>query len=100
MNPDPTCSLKSSVDVLEFTSDGALLVSGGADETLRLFDVGVGECIAVLQGHAKAISSISTFTPEGGRADLIASGSKWVPITSRLAKTTQCWVTLVSLSIE
>ena len=66
---------QSSVNVVEFTSDGSLLVSGSADETLRVFDCGIGACVAVLEGHSGAITSISTVTPEGAKPDLIVSGS-------------------------
>ena len=66
---------KSSVDVLEFTSDGSLLVTGSSDETLRVFDCGIGACVAVLEGHSGAITSISTVTPEGAKPDLIVSGA-------------------------
>lgn len=40
---------KGSVRSIEMTSDGETLMSGGADETLRFWNVETGECVRALQ---------------------------------------------------
>ena len=47
-----------------------LLVSGRADDTIRLWDVDTGECEKVLEGHKRCVLSLVVL-PNG----LLASGS-------------------------
>jgi WD40 repeat protein len=53
-----------------FSADGKLLASGGADQTVRLWDVAGGQLMATLRGHASDVNSLA-FDP-GGK--LLASG--------------------------
>ena len=54
-----------------FSPDGARLVSGGDDGTLRLWDAASGAPLATLKGHEAWVSSVG-FSPDGAR---LVSGS-------------------------
>ena len=56
---------------LSFSSDGALLASGGGDNTIKLWDVDAQQEIAALRGHTDSVRSVA-FSPDGA---LLASGS-------------------------
>jgi WD40 repeat protein len=56
---------------LAFSSDGALLASGGDDSTILIHDVGTGKEIARLTGHKGPITALA-FSADGRR---LASGS-------------------------
>jgi WD40 repeat protein len=43
-----------SIVSVKFSSDGALLASGSADKTVRLWDPETGEQLRVLEGHTQA----------------------------------------------
>lgn len=58
------------------TPDGRRAVSGGDDKTLRVWDLGSGECLRVLKGHAGTVGSVSV-TPDGRRA-ISGSGDRRV----------------------
>jgi WD40 repeat protein len=53
-----------------FSADGSLLASGGADQTVRLWNVASGQLLATLRGHASDVNSLA-FDPAGR---LLASG--------------------------
>lgn len=55
---------------LRFTPDAKHLVTGSADQSIRLWDVGTGREITRMNGHADAITSVDVH-PEGG---IIVSG--------------------------
>ena len=56
---------------LVYSPDGAVLVSGSYDATIRLWDIGTGEQLGTLEGHTYAITSVAV-SPDGSA---IASGS-------------------------
>ena len=56
-----------SVDSVAFSPDGKRIVSGSADNTLRLWDVETGKPIGEpLTGHRKEVDSVA-FSPDGKR---------------------------------
>ncbi len=54
-----------------FSPDGGQIASGGADRTVKLWDVSSGELTRTLEGHGDIIRSV-VFSPDGRQ---IASGS-------------------------
>ena len=54
-----------------FSPDGARLVSGGRDGTLRLWDAASGALLATLTGHGGPVASVG-FSPDGAR--LVSGG--------------------------
>ncbi|MGL4553142.1 MAG: WD40 repeat domain-containing protein, partial [Gemmataceae bacterium] len=55
------------VQAVAMSGNGAVLVSGGEDRTVRVWDVTSGQCIHVLQGHQAAVERLA-LTPDGSRA--------------------------------
>ena len=56
---------------IAFSPDGSKLVSGAADNTIRLWDVATRTQIATLHGHTDVVTSVA-FSPDGSK---IVSGS-------------------------
>lgn len=54
-----------------FSSDGATLASGGADHTVRLWDVKTGQMLKTLEGQAGAVRAVA-FSPDDRR--LVSAG--------------------------
>jgi WD40 repeat protein len=54
-----------------FSPDGAHIVSGSYDKTLRVWDAQTGKELAVLKGHSSYVYSVA-FSPDGAH---IVSGS-------------------------
>lgn len=54
------------VQALAFSPDGASLVSGSEDATMRVWEVATGALRAVLTEHASAVNCVA-FTPDGAR---------------------------------
>jgi WD40 repeat protein len=59
------------VNSIHFSPDGTLLVSGGRDTTVRLWDTATGALLSTMNDHTKPVNSVA-FSPDGS---LIASGS-------------------------
>ena len=55
-----------AVNCVAFSPDGRRVLSGGADNTLRLWDVQTGEEIRLLGGHADDVLSVA-FSRDGTR---------------------------------
>ena len=64
--PNPPCSraISARSNRCRFPPDGTTLASGGADETVRLWDVASGQEKTTLQGHIGSVESVS-FSPDG-----------------------------------
>ena len=62
----------SWVICVAITPDGRRVVSGSVDETLRVWDPEIGECLRVLKGHKNIVHDVS-ITPDGL---LVLSGSQ------------------------
>ena len=63
--------MRSGVNAAAFSPDGARIVSGSHDNTVRVWDAASGEELLVLRGHEKRVSA-AAFSPDGAR---IVSGS-------------------------
>ena len=60
-----------AVKAVALSSDAKILISGGTDETVRVWEVETGRILHVLQGHEAPVRSVA-FQPDGS---LLASGS-------------------------
>src|SRR5258706_2552168 len=69
--PDGLFGHKGQVTSAAFSPDGALLVSGGEDHSVRLCDVAQNAPLATLSGHEAEVLTVA-FSPDG---KTIASGS-------------------------
>jgi WD40 repeat protein len=56
---------------VSFSPDGRQIVSGSADNTLKVWDAETGQLALTLEGHSDYVNSVS-FSPDGRR---IVSGS-------------------------
>ncbi len=78
-----------SVNAVAFSPEDHLIVAGGDDKKLRLWDWQTGRPVAVLEGHTAEVLSVS-FSPDGR---LVASGARdntvrvWDIAAGRLLKT-------------
>ena len=59
------------VNALAFAPDGAVIASGGADRTVRLWDAVTGQQVGTFTGHPETITAI-VFSPDG---NTLATGS-------------------------
>jgi len=71
-----------AVSSISFSSDARLLASGGADKTVRVWEVGSGQPVQTMKGHTAAVTSVA-FSPDG---QLVASAS--------LDRTVKLWHTI------
>ena len=73
-----------------FSPNGQMLVSGGYDAIVKLWDLQTGECISILAGHHNWIRSV-LFTPDG---QTIVSGSQDQTIKLWQTETGECIATM------
>ena len=78
------------VRALAFSSDGVLLVSGGDDTTVKLWDIQTGGVIKTFSGHTSSVSSVS-ISPD---QTTLASGSKDNTIRLWGVWTGECFCTI------
>ena len=67
----PNQAHTSVVNAVAFSNDGRLVVSGGADNLIKLWDVATGRLIRTLAGHGDWINSVS-ISPD--RTQLVSAG--------------------------
>jgi serine/threonine protein kinase len=60
------------VQSVSFSPDGKLLASGGADKTVKIWDVETGKILRSMRGHDKGVTTVF-FSPDG---KYVMSGSK------------------------
>ena len=60
-----------SINCVAFTPNQQILVSGSEDNSIKLWDLATGECLATLEEHEAAVKSLA-ITPDG---QLLVSGS-------------------------
>ena len=70
--------------------EGGILASGSADQTIRLWDLGTGQCLKTLSEHTRSVSAVG-FSPDG---QTLASGSSDRTIKLWAVNTGQCLKTL------
>jgi serine/threonine-protein kinase len=90
------------VESLCFSPDGSLLASGGADHTVRLWDVQTGELRHTLSGHEFTVDAVA-FAPDG-RTLVSGDGDYkiilWDVSTGRLRKTIRAANAVFALAIS
>ncbi|KAF5342595.1 hypothetical protein D9611_002004 [Ephemerocybe angulata] len=80
--PPPLMGHSTSVYSVAFSWDGMKLVSGSADQTVRVWDARTGEAQTVLHGHSSYVLSVA-FSPDG--KDIVSgSGDKMVSVWDAL----------------
>lgn len=47
-----------------FSPDGRFCISGSGDQTLRLWDASMGQCVRTFEGHTDWVNSVA-FSPDG-----------------------------------
>lgn len=67
--------LKSGIESYAFSSDGKHVLTGAYDNTVRLWDVEMGRCLRILEGHTDCVMSVA-WSADGRRA--LSGGDKTV----------------------
>lgn len=60
-----------SINAVAITPNGKIIASGSEDNTIKLWDLNTGECLATLEGHEAGVRAIA-ISPDG---QLLVSGS-------------------------
>ncbi|GMV93145.1 MAG: hypothetical protein AMXMBFR82_29230 [Candidatus Hydrogenedentota bacterium] len=63
---------QDSLSAIAFSRDGKYIVTGSADNTLKLWDAGTGACVRTFEGHQNSVICVD-ISPDGTRA---ISGSR------------------------
>ena len=63
---------EGAVNCVHASKDGTRLVSGGDDQTVRVWDVKTGKLVSTMSGHDDRVLSVC-FSPDGKK---IASGAR------------------------
>lgn len=65
------------VGTAQFSADGRWLATGGADDTVRVWDVETGEQQALLEAHEGDVTSVA-FSPDGRRLVSVSGEAAWL----------------------
>ena len=75
---------------VSYSPDGTKIISGSADETIKIWDANTGICLKTLSGHTSTVYSLA-YSPDGTK---IISGSDDATIKIWDANTGSCLKTL------
>jgi WD40 repeat protein len=68
----PILGHSGTLNSVSFSPDGARVLTGGGDATLRLWDAATGALLRTFKGHSSSVESVA-FSPDGAR---VLSGSR------------------------
>ena len=67
-----------SVNSVALSSDGRHIVSGSADDTVKVWALAAGACVRTLEGHSRPVSSVAVSSD--GRQIVSGSGDETVKV--------------------